>query len=520
MYISFRRLFRFASIASCLILVACSGGGGGGSGGSSSGTLILSTNVLTFSASNTNTTPPSQIITATVTGVTSGTLYIKIVSVGPAVASITNIVVTGTTTGQGTINPATAATLGPGLHTSTITVYACTTDPDCSSGQLTGSPQTVNVNYTVVGLNASPSSLNYTVGDAYEDSDLIRQFTVSGYPIQNWTAVGNKPWLFVSTMSGNTTNATEVIVRLVDNELDNMASGTYTGEITVTPTSGSAVTISITLTKLRDPHMEPGFPVKTYRTTGSYWTGPESIFITAGNIDSDPELEIVVTATAAGPLWAFNHDGTLLNGWPEEYGLAVGYPSMGNFFADAGQLEVAVGYFAFSEASCNDDRFIFNGGGQPLPGWPQTSCNAGHAEPPQIIDIDGDGLDEIFYKQNSIVAYRADGQVLSGWPPNYNESSYMAFGDVDGDSVDEVISASHSQIMAFKFDGSTVTGFPFPTFPNTDNSKILVSPILTADINGNGRFDIIEVRKEQNNPSRTGDLAGRGCVLHDRTRTS
>jgi hypothetical protein len=30
MYISFRRLFRFASIASCLILVACSGGGGGG----------------------------------------------------------------------------------------------------------------------------------------------------------------------------------------------------------------------------------------------------------------------------------------------------------------------------------------------------------------------------------------------------------------------------------------------------------------------------------------------------------
>ncbi len=366
-----------------------------------------------------------------------------------------------------------------------------------------GSQQTVNVTYAITGVAASTSSLNYSIGDSPVAGDFTRQFNVTGYPNQNWNAASNVSWLSVLPTNGNAGNATQVTASLVEAQLKVMSNGTYTGTIMITPLSGLAVTIPVTLTISRDPHMEPGFPVQTYRTSGSYWAGPESIFITVGNLDSDPELEILVSAVFAGPLWAFNHDGTLLNGWPEEYGLAVGYPSLGNFFADAGQLEVAAGYFAFSEASCNDDRFVFSGNGQPLPGWPQTSCNAGHSAPPQIADIDGDGLDEIFYVWNAIDAYRADGQLLSGWPPNYNEGSFLAFGDVDGDSVDEVISASHSQITAFEFDGSTVSGFPFPTFPSTDNSKIIASPIVTTDMDGDGRYEIIEVRKEQANPSRT-----------------
>ena len=502
-----RQLILIVFVAFYVILAACSGGGSGGSDSDSnndSSGVRLSTNVLTFTGPNTNSTPPSQIITATVTGVTSGTLYIKIVSTGSAVASITNIFVNGTTSGQGTINPASASALGPGLHTSTITVYVCTTDPDCTSGQLAGSPQIVNVTYTITGVVASPSSINFTVGDAPDASDLTRQFTVTGYPLQDWTAAGNKPWLFVSTMSGNTTNATQVKVSLSEDQLDGMPSGTYTGEVKVTPTSGLAVTIPVTLTKERDPHMEPGFPVQTYRTSGTYKAGPESLYITVGNLDSDPESEILVTATATGPLWAFNHDGSLLDGWPEDYGLAAGFPSLGNFFADAGQLEVAVGYFASSFASCNDDRFVFSGNGQPLPGWPLTSCNAGHILPPQIADVNGDGLDEIFFGRHTIDAYQADGQLLDGWPSPSNHEGYsLAFGDVDGDSVDEVIAASHSQITAFEFNGSTVAGFPFPTFPSNDNSRLISAPIVTADMDGDGRYDIIEVRKEQDSSSRT-----------------
>jgi hypothetical protein len=498
------QLFRFASVAFCLILAACNGGGGGGGGGGSSGGstdgLSLSTNVLTFNAPNTSSTPPSQIITATVTGVTSGTLYIKIVSTSPAVASITNIFVTGTTTGQGTINPAPANTLGAGTHTSTITVYACTTDPNCTSGQLAGSPQTVTVTYTVTGVAASIASLSYSIGNPPVASDFTRQFNVTGYPNQNnWNTSSNVPWLSVLPTSGNAGTTTQVTASLVQAQLGVMSAGTYTGTVTITPSSGLAVTLPVTLTIPRDPHLEPGFPVQTFVTDGMYQGGPSSVFITVGNLDSDPKLEILVSAYSSGPLWAFHHDGTWLDGWPEQYGPWVGYPSLGNFSGNAGQLEVAAGYGPFF-ASCNADRFVFGGDGQPLPGWPRTSCNAGTTTPPQIADVDGDGLDEIFF---GIDAYRANGQPLSGWPPPNQQGGSLAFGDVDGDGHDEVIVASHSQITAFKFDGSIVAGFPFQTFPSTDNSKILAGPILTADMDGDGRCEIIEVRKEQANPSRT-----------------
>lgn len=499
-----QQLFRFASIALCLILAACGGGGGGGGGSGSTNTtstsgLSLSTNALTFTAPNTNSTPPSQTITATVTGVASGTLYIKIVSTGPAVASITNITVTGTTMGQGTVNPASAATLGPGTYTSTITVYACTTDPNCSSGQLAGSPQTVNVTYTITGVAASVSSLNYSISDTSVADDFTRNFNVTGYPNQNWNVTSNVPWLWLWSANGNAGTATQVTASLIQTQLQGMSYGTYTGTVTLTPSSGLAVTIPVTLTISRDPQLESGFPVQTFVTDGTYQGGPSSVNITVGNLDSDPELEILVSAYSSGPLWAFNHDGTLLNGWPEQYGPWAGYPSLGNFSGDAGQLEVAAGYGPFY-ASCNADRYVFGGNGQPLPGWPQTSCNAGTTTPPQIVDIDGDGLDEIFY---GLDAYRANGQPLVGWPPPNSQAGWLAFGDVDGDSVDEVIVATHSQITAYEFDGSIVPGFPFPTFPSTDSSKILAGPIVTADMDGDGRCEIIEVRKEQASPSRT-----------------
>ncbi|MHB1142641.1 MAG: FG-GAP-like repeat-containing protein [Sulfuricaulis sp.] len=498
-----QQLFRCASIAFCLVLAACSGGGGGGGGesgdgnGSNSGTMSLSTNVLTFTAHNTNSAPPSQVITAIITGVTSETLYVVVVATGPAVASISSLDFINDTTVQGTIDPESPDVLGPGVHTSTITVYACTTDPDCSAEQLAGSPQTINVTYTITGVVASVSSLNYSIGDSSVDNVLERQFDVTGY--QDWNAASNVSWLSVLPLSGDAGTVTRVTASLEQSQVVVMTKGTYTGTVTITPPSGAALTIPVTLNITRDPHLERGFPARALATEGTYIGGSESVYVTVGNLDPDPKPEILISAIFDGPLWAFNDDGTQVDGWPEKQGPAFGYPSLGNFFADAGQLEVAVSYGL--SATCNYDRFVLDGNGLPLSGWPVENCN-GNRSPPQIADVDGDGLDEIFYKGYSIDAYRANGQRLNGWPPNYHDGVVMAFGDVDGDSVDEVIVASHSQITAFEFNGATVAGFPFQTFPSTDSSKILAAPILTADMDGDGRCEIIEVRKLQSNPSK------------------
>src|SRR5262245_32980212 len=113
-------------------LAACGGGGGGDSG--PMGSITLSTSTLTFASTGTSNTPPAQIVTATVTS-SSGPIVIKIVSTGPAVGGITPVI-TGPNTGQATVFPASAASLGAGSFTSTITVSACTPDISCSGGTI------------------------------------------------------------------------------------------------------------------------------------------------------------------------------------------------------------------------------------------------------------------------------------------------------------------------------------------------------------------------------------------------
>jgi hypothetical protein len=154
------------------VIAACSGGGGGG--GSAPPQFTVSPTSLSFSAASPNAaTPLSQTVTATVNGVNAGTLFIRIVVTGPAVANVTNPIITGPTTGQVTVLPAIPSVIGPGTHTSTLTVIACTTDINCSGPQLTGSPATVNVTYSVGAIPPAPNAVAPSVGTAGVPGEVI-----------------------------------------------------------------------------------------------------------------------------------------------------------------------------------------------------------------------------------------------------------------------------------------------------------------------------------------------------------
>jgi hypothetical protein len=109
----------------------------------------LSTNTLSFVAHERFAAPTPQAVGATVNVTTSGTLYILAKVSGQAVELVEGFTVTGTTAANGWVHANSPATLGPGTYQGTVTVTACMNSPDCSSGQLRGSPQTINVNYTV-----------------------------------------------------------------------------------------------------------------------------------------------------------------------------------------------------------------------------------------------------------------------------------------------------------------------------------------------------------------------------------
>lgn len=148
-----------------LLLGACGGGGGGAPDGPStpppaSGspnppaaapTFSVSTRDLNFATGIPNNTPPSRRIRAAIDGPVNGSLYIRNTS------TITNVTISVDYTSQSgqapTINilaipvPANLAT--PGTYTGTVTLIACVDDPTCQTGQLPGSPQMVNVTYSV-----------------------------------------------------------------------------------------------------------------------------------------------------------------------------------------------------------------------------------------------------------------------------------------------------------------------------------------------------------------------------------
>lgn len=219
----------------CLVvalLTACGGGddtgGGGGPPAGGGGTLSLSTSSLAFNTLGSLTTPPAQQVIATVSGnISASVLYIRVVVAGPAVATVSGITITGNT-GSGNVTPASAQALGPGTYTSTITVTACTSGPDCTSGVI-GTPQTINVTYTVNGLRTSAISLDYTLRLSNAPADYTRSFTVRGYP---GVALGSTvPWLTVTPAAGVPGTDTTVTASLTPALVDSLDSGTYSGVI-------------------------------------------------------------------------------------------------------------------------------------------------------------------------------------------------------------------------------------------------------------------------------------------------
>jgi hypothetical protein len=172
-----------------LSLAACGGGGGGSSNNStpppSAVTFSVNTKALQFTATGVNdATPASQTVTATVTGNPTGTLYVLVNATGDAVSQVGNITISGNS-GQGSVSVKPPSLVGIGSHTSTITIRACLNDQTCATGELSGSPQTVNVTYTVNTPQVADAVMPHTLAAGIGGQVILR-----GHGLMGVTSVG------------------------------------------------------------------------------------------------------------------------------------------------------------------------------------------------------------------------------------------------------------------------------------------------------------------------------------------
>lgn len=230
--------------------------------------------------------------------------------------------------------------------------------------------------------------------------------------------------------------------------------------------------------------LEVGWP----QTTG-YSVSQSGV---AAQFDDDPQLEIGI-ASQDGYAYVYNHDGTLLSGWPRYMGPAL-WPDQYAYFCSSpaavdldndGRDELVVGNF--------DGRlYAFRRDGTAFPGFPVTLSFMTFSTP-ACGDIDGDHQLEIVLGDNHgyIYAFNHDGSTCAGFPYStpYVVRNSAALGDLDRDGNDEIaitVDNSNYNLVVLDGNGQMMPGFPLLI----GVSGAGASPSL-ADIDADGRLDIV-----------------------------
>jgi len=211
---------------------------------------------------------------------------------------------------------------------------------------------------------------------------------------------------------------------------------------------------------------------------------------TVGDIDANGDLEIVVSTynSNSSNLYVFNHDGTNFPGWPIVLSnpIILSSPVLADIDQnDAGKLEI------IQSLLLDQKVYAFNHDGTIVPGFPfNLPSSSSLPYQPAIGDIDDNNdLEIVFSAGNKVYALNHDGTVFPGWP-------YDAFGadiasppiiiDLDGDGVKEILVVSYhnKELLGLNSDGTPITNFPKP----------LLSPSVTApaagDFDGDNLIDI------------------------------
>jgi len=210
------------------------------------------------------------------------------------------------------------------------------------------------------------------------------------------------------------------------------------------------------------------------------------------DVTNDGRPEIIVNSF--GSIRVFDKDGNLLGGWPQDIPESMFFldehiyystPALGNLDNDADFEIIALG--SYNKVGT---IYAFNSDGSTVEGWPATIKGWLHSSP-AIGDVNSDGSNEVVVGVHSgdfgIYVFDHTGTLLQGqggvsWPQLQDVDIYpsSALGDLDANGDLEIVVASASNIYVFDHNGF------FRSITNTGKQ----GPII-ADVNSDGYADFI-----------------------------
>ncbi|MEZ4649669.1 MAG: FG-GAP-like repeat-containing protein [Candidatus Eisenbacteria bacterium] len=200
----------------------------------------------------------------------------------------------------------------------------------------------------------------------------------------------------------------------------------------------------------RSAGLLPGWP----QTMG--FTNPFSpVGVVLADVDGNGDLEVIAGSTD-NKLRVWDHDGTLLPGWPVTFENQIQGKAAAADLDGDGDLEILANVKSGSLKILHHD-------GTPLAGWPQTSNLSFGFLSPVVYDLDGDGSPEVLVGGgNRVSAWHADGTPVTGFPVTVGSTivATLAVGDVTGDDVPEIFVQRSSVLESFQIDGTATPGFP------------------------------------------------------------
>lgn len=269
-----------------------------------------------------------------------------------------------------------------------------------------------------------------------------------------------------------------------------------------------------------------------------------------GDLNGDNDLEIV-TLGLDRRIYAVEHDGTAVPGWPLSRDnaplLRGGWssPALADIDND-GLPEIIVGTDSppwngddgsgpFPSQYDNPDYtkstvWALNGDGSFVPGWPTITQQQVQSSP-AVGDIDGDGDLEVVVGTGlgiagtagyKVYAWHHTGAPVSGWPRTTggNMPAPPALADLDGDNILDVIIGCGAEseqacknLYAWKGNGSNLPGFPIQPQNGANTPSAQPYSSIVADIDNDNQPEIIQVmanttalRIIEHNGSQSSDL--------------